>query len=269
MSHTSLPTAQKDWLFDGFLFLEFKDGSGRNYTVGYEKLNARKTEWEWLLERIFEQGKSLSALDQLHRTKRSASWASPHSNTRSYWDFPRLSATRRTGASSTDGRWTFRRRRIRSPLQNGISASWSNGSRHPNINTWSSQDSTGWPKIPTTAQNSPFRSANISTPRANSSIGSPTGRQKAMRSGRGWASTWLISSPTIFSTTRSPTAGWTRPALRHANTEWPWSSNSTRRLRQRSPIRRTTGWRPTSTISKRTTSSTPRPSPITAATAAY
>lgn len=53
----------KDWLFDGFLFLEFKNGSGRHYTVGYEKLNARKGEWAWLLDRIFEQGKSLSALD--------------------------------------------------------------------------------------------------------------------------------------------------------------------------------------------------------------
>ncbi len=53
----------KDWFFDGFLFLEFKDGSGRNYTVGYEKLNARKQEWEWLLNRIFESGKSLSALN--------------------------------------------------------------------------------------------------------------------------------------------------------------------------------------------------------------
>lgn len=53
----------KDWLFDGFLFLEFKDGSGRNYTVGYEKLNARKDEWAWLVDRIFEEGKSLSALD--------------------------------------------------------------------------------------------------------------------------------------------------------------------------------------------------------------
>ena len=53
----------KDWLFDGFLFLEFKNGSGRHYTVGYEKLNARKGEWAWLLDRIFEEGKSLSALD--------------------------------------------------------------------------------------------------------------------------------------------------------------------------------------------------------------
>lgn len=53
----------KDWLFDGFLFLEFKNGSGRHYTVGYERLNARKEEWAWLLDRIFEEGKSLSALD--------------------------------------------------------------------------------------------------------------------------------------------------------------------------------------------------------------
>ena len=53
----------KDWLFDGFLFLEFKNGSGRHYTVGYEHLNARKGEWAWLLDRIFEEGKSLSALD--------------------------------------------------------------------------------------------------------------------------------------------------------------------------------------------------------------
>ena len=54
----------KHWLFDGFLFLEFKNGTGRCYTVGYEKEFARKPEWEWLLDRIFDEGKSLSALDQ-------------------------------------------------------------------------------------------------------------------------------------------------------------------------------------------------------------
>ena len=31
----------KDWFFDGFLFLEFKDGKGRCYTSRYEKLSAR------------------------------------------------------------------------------------------------------------------------------------------------------------------------------------------------------------------------------------
>lgn len=55
---------RKDWLFDGFLFLEFKDGKGYGYGSRYDKNDARKTEWLWLLDRIFEEGKSLSALDQ-------------------------------------------------------------------------------------------------------------------------------------------------------------------------------------------------------------
>ena len=58
----------KDWLFDGFLFLEFKNGSGRHYTISASR-------------------------------RRSPSWANPASSTRSCWDFPRPSATRRTGAS--------------------------------------------------------------------------------------------------------------------------------------------------------------------------
>ncbi|MCK3685740.1 DUF4855 domain-containing protein [Maribellus sp. YY47] len=53
-----------NWLFDGFLFLEFKDGKGRNYAPGYEKQNARKPEWEWLLDRRFEKDKAFSALNQ-------------------------------------------------------------------------------------------------------------------------------------------------------------------------------------------------------------
>lgn len=62
---------KKDWFFDGFLFLEFKDGKGRCYTSRYEKLSARKQEWEWLLGRIFEEGKSLSALNScIGRQKR-------------------------------------------------------------------------------------------------------------------------------------------------------------------------------------------------------
>ena len=45
-----------------YLFLEFSDGKGRRYAQGYGK-DARKQEWEWLLQRLFEEGKSLSALD--------------------------------------------------------------------------------------------------------------------------------------------------------------------------------------------------------------
>lgn len=54
----------KDWLFDGFLFLEFTDGKGYNYAYGYAKKQARKIEWEWLLGRLFEKGKALDALDR-------------------------------------------------------------------------------------------------------------------------------------------------------------------------------------------------------------
>ncbi len=53
-----------NWLFDGFLFLEFKDGKGRNYVPGYDAKNARRVEWEWLMDRQFEKDKAFSALDQ-------------------------------------------------------------------------------------------------------------------------------------------------------------------------------------------------------------
>jgi len=58
------PQGKKDWLFDGFLFLEFKDGTGHCFAPGYEKKAARRTEWEWLMERQFEKNKAFSALDQ-------------------------------------------------------------------------------------------------------------------------------------------------------------------------------------------------------------
>ncbi|RBL88999.1 DUF4855 domain-containing protein [Chitinophaga flava] len=54
-----------DWLFDGFLFIEFKDGMGHEYAEGYEPLPAGKTEWQWLLDRNFENGKALHALDDV------------------------------------------------------------------------------------------------------------------------------------------------------------------------------------------------------------
>jgi hypothetical protein len=55
---------KKNWLYDGFLFLEFKDGKGRTYAPGYAKLNARKSEWEWLMDRNFEKDKAFYALNQ-------------------------------------------------------------------------------------------------------------------------------------------------------------------------------------------------------------
>lgn len=58
------PNGNKQWLFDGFLFLEFKDGKGRSYAMGYEKKNARKKEWKWLIDRFFEDGKGVKALNE-------------------------------------------------------------------------------------------------------------------------------------------------------------------------------------------------------------
>lgn len=56
---------KKNWLFDGFLFLEFKDGQGRNFAPGYDNLNARKAEWLWLIDRHFEKDKAFHALNEV------------------------------------------------------------------------------------------------------------------------------------------------------------------------------------------------------------
>lgn len=56
----------KDWLFDGFLFLEFADLPEVNYTPGYTgKRPARKADWEHYLDRLFEKDKALDALNQV------------------------------------------------------------------------------------------------------------------------------------------------------------------------------------------------------------
>ena len=53
----------KEWLFDGYLFLEFADGMECDYVAGYGKRAARKDDWERLMNRIFEKGKALDALN--------------------------------------------------------------------------------------------------------------------------------------------------------------------------------------------------------------
>ncbi|MDD3910558.1 MAG: DUF4855 domain-containing protein, partial [Proteiniphilum sp.] len=55
---------EANWLFDGFLFLEIKDGQGRGFASGYEKLPARKTEWENLLHNYFREGNAIHALNK-------------------------------------------------------------------------------------------------------------------------------------------------------------------------------------------------------------
>jgi hypothetical protein len=57
-------TGRERWLFDGFLFLEFKDGRGARF-VGQLKLrSATRADWTWLGERLFARGVALDALDR-------------------------------------------------------------------------------------------------------------------------------------------------------------------------------------------------------------
>lgn len=56
------------WLFDGFLFLEFKDGKGRCFASYYEKQGARKIEWKALVDNYFRIGNAVMALnDQIKK----------------------------------------------------------------------------------------------------------------------------------------------------------------------------------------------------------
>lgn len=55
----------RSWMFDSFLFLEFESArpNGAGFGHLYGTRPATKADWEWLLNRIFEPGKSLDALN--------------------------------------------------------------------------------------------------------------------------------------------------------------------------------------------------------------
>lgn len=55
----------KDWFFDSYLFFEFTDNWQIAFGYKYGARNAVKKDWEWLLDRVFEKGKSLDALNAL------------------------------------------------------------------------------------------------------------------------------------------------------------------------------------------------------------
>lgn len=61
VTHT-FADGRKEWLFDGFLFLEFKD-NGKQLIPDLRMPNAQKDDWEHYLDRVFEKGKSLDALN--------------------------------------------------------------------------------------------------------------------------------------------------------------------------------------------------------------
>jgi len=64
LTWTNPETQKEEWLFDGFLFIEFKSNTGFMFAKGYGAKPSTKENQLWFLERIFEKGKSVDALDQ-------------------------------------------------------------------------------------------------------------------------------------------------------------------------------------------------------------
>ncbi|SEF97871.1 DUF4855 domain-containing protein [Parabacteroides chinchillae] len=54
---------KNQWLFDGYLFLEIKNGQGRGFASYYEKEGARRQEWTKLLDDYFTPGQMVCALN--------------------------------------------------------------------------------------------------------------------------------------------------------------------------------------------------------------
>ena len=54
----------KDWLFDGYLFLEITNGKGRGFASYYEKQGARKLEWKELVDNYFREDNAIMALNE-------------------------------------------------------------------------------------------------------------------------------------------------------------------------------------------------------------
>jgi len=62
VTHT-FANGKTEWLFDGFLFLDFNNGDSTTYVPQWGAKKGTKSDWEWYLNRLFEKGKSLDALD--------------------------------------------------------------------------------------------------------------------------------------------------------------------------------------------------------------
>jgi len=56
---------KEEWLFDGFLFIEYMDNRGHEYAKGYGHQAGRKEDWVWLLGRNFETNCAIQALEQV------------------------------------------------------------------------------------------------------------------------------------------------------------------------------------------------------------
>jgi hypothetical protein len=65
VSWTNPILAKEEWLFDGFLFIEYMDNRGHEFAKGYGHKPARKEDWAWLLGRNFEPNHGVAALEEV------------------------------------------------------------------------------------------------------------------------------------------------------------------------------------------------------------
>jgi hypothetical protein len=56
-------SGRSSWLFDGFLFVEFQDGRGHTFVPAADGAPATQADWSWLLDRNFEEGHGIPALE--------------------------------------------------------------------------------------------------------------------------------------------------------------------------------------------------------------
>lgn len=67
----------RSWLFQGFIFIEFATKEVAYINSMKNKRNAVKTDWEWLLNRVFEKNKALDALDKCIERQKATLGAPP------------------------------------------------------------------------------------------------------------------------------------------------------------------------------------------------
>src|SRR6185437_688526 len=56
---------KEKWLYDAFLFIEFQDGKGCAFEEGLKLTPADKNDWQQLLDKNFELGTGLPALEKV------------------------------------------------------------------------------------------------------------------------------------------------------------------------------------------------------------
>lgn len=64
VTYQDLKTGKEQWLFDGFLVIEFQDGRGHTYEQFSGLKHANQSQWAWLLERNFADNDGVPNLEK-------------------------------------------------------------------------------------------------------------------------------------------------------------------------------------------------------------